>query len=77
MSLKEKLKILDKLSENVNKKSGKKVMGRLADEDINSKMVIDYIPTPSIDLNEAVGGGFPKGKITTIAGMPDAGKCVA
>lgn len=33
-----------------------------------------FIPTPNEDLNLVMGGGFPVGKITTVAGQFDSGK---
>jgi recombination protein RecA len=42
-------------------------------------MNTEYIPTPSIELNEIISGvpgkgGFPKGKMTIVVGQPDSGK---
>lgn len=75
MSLKEKLSLLDKLAENVNKKHGKKIVGRIgADPEIMERLSIKFIPTPSMNVNDAIGGGFPRRKMTIIAGLPDSGK---
>lgn len=42
-------------------------------------MNTEYIPTPSMELNEIISGipgkgGFPKGKMTIVVGQPDSGK---
>lgn len=74
-ALAERLKKIDKLSESINAKTGKKVMGRLgADPEIMDKLRIQFIPTPSQNVNAALGGGFPKKRTTVIAGLPDSGK---
>lgn len=75
MSLQEKLALLDKIAENVNKKAGKKIVGRIGkDPEIMEKLRIKFIPTPSLNVNEATGGGFPRRKMTLIAGLPDSGR---
>ena len=74
-TLQEKLSLLDKASEKVNKKYSKKVMGRLGiDEAIMETLSIDFIPTPSYELNAAVGGGFPRRRCTLITGNEDSGR---
>ena len=74
-ALKEKLALLDKVAENVNKKAGKKVVGRIgADPEIMDRLKIRFIPTPSTNVNDATGGGFPRRRTTIIAGLPDSGK---
>ena len=79
VSLDEKLKAMDKMADDINAKAGKKIMGRLGrqkdiDEGILDKMRIKFIPTPSRNFNAATGGGFPRGLMTIIAGLPDSGK---
>lgn len=75
MALKERLALLDKVAENVNKKAGKKIVGRIgADPEIMDRLSIKFIPTPSMNVNEAVGGGFPRRRMSLIAGLPDSGK---
>lgn len=75
MSISAKLDILDKISDKVNKKFGKCIMGRIGNApEIMERLTIKYIPTPSLELNEAVGGGFPRRRCTIIAGNPDSGK---
>ncbi len=58
----------------INKAAGKTVIGTLNDEEIAEKLVIEYIPTPSLKVNHATGGGIPRGKYTLVAGNPDSGK---
>ena len=74
-TLKKNLAELDKLTEGLNKKYGKTIMGRIANnEAIRDKLTIEFIPTPCRALNEVTGGGFPKGRCTLIAGEEDTGK---
>ncbi len=74
-TLAEKLKILDALSNSLNTKNGKVIMGRIGDnEQIRERLKIKYIATPSREINQAVGGGFPRRRCTIIAGKPDSGK---
>lgn len=75
MTLQEKLNAIDKISDNINKKAGKVIMGRLGkSEEIKQKLQIEYIPTPSKNINDAIGGGFPRKRMTIVAGNPDSGK---
>lgn len=75
MALKERLALLDKVAENVNKKHGKKVVGRIgADPEIMERLRIKFTPTPSINVNDATGGGFPRRRMSIVAGLPDSGK---
>lgn len=75
MDLQSKLKVLDKISEGQNKKSKKVVCGRLAKEsEMIQKLKIETFRTPSQNVNAAIGGGIPKGRMTLIAGLPDSGK---
>lgn len=74
-TLSEKQAILDKLSDTINQKAGKKIMGRIGrDKDLMERLTIKFIPTPSENINEVMGGGFPRRRTTLIAGMPDSGK---
>jgi recombination protein RecA len=74
-SLEEKLKALDKVSDGVNKKAGKVIMGRISNNDeIKDKLTIKYIPTKSQNVNSAMGGGYPRKRTTIVAGKPDSGK---
>lgn len=73
-SLAEKLKALDKISEGINKQAGKVIAGRMSNQDIMDMLKIKFIETPSQNVNEVMGGGFPKKRTTIIAGLPDSGK---
>lgn len=74
-SLKEKLAIIDKLSDSINKSEGKTIMGRIGrSEEIAEKLRIKFIPTVSSELNDMMGGGYPRGRTTLIAGVEDSGK---
>lgn len=75
MTLQEKLKAIDKISDGINNKAGKTIMGRLGRSDeIKDKLKIEYIPTPSKNINDAIGGGFPRKRMTIVSGLPDSGK---
>lgn len=75
MTLQEKLKAIDKISDGINSKAGKTIMGRLGrSEEIKDKLKIEYIPTPSKNVNDAIGGGFPRKRMTIVSGLPDSGK---
>lgn len=74
-SLKEKLDIIDKITAGINSKAKRVVAGRISNnEEIMKKLGIEFIPTPSQNVNTVLGGGFPKGRTTIIAGMADSGK---
>lgn len=78
LTLAEKKALLDKVSEKMNKKFGKTVVGRIgATPEIAERLALKFIPTASPDLNKAIGGGFPRRRCTIIAGLPDSGKKVA
>jgi recombination protein RecA len=75
LTLAEKKKRLDKLAENFNKQKGKTVVGRISEnEELKSKIVVTFIETPSINVNNAFGGGWPRGRISIAAGNEDSGK---
>ena len=75
MSLATKLSALDKFADGYNKKKGKSVIGRLSkNEDLRKSLEIEFIPTPSLNVNAAMGGGFPKGKTSIVTGKSDSGK---
>lgn len=79
ITLNQKLRSLDSLSEKINKAQNKVVCGRIDKyQELRDKLTIDFIPTPSIDVNKAINdtinGGIPKGRTTLIAGFPDSGK---
>lgn len=75
MTLSEKKKRLDKLAEQFNKAKGKVLIGRLSEnEELKQQLSIDFVETPSLKVNSALGGGWPKGRISIVAGNPDSGK---
>lgn len=75
LTIQEKLKNLDKLADGVNKKAGKIMLGRISkSEDLRESLKTEFIKFPSLNLNEATGGGIPKGKVTIVSGNPDSGK---
>ena len=73
-SLAERKKAIGNAIEAINKAEGKTVIGTLNDKEIAEKLVIDYIGTPSLKLNNAIGGGFPRGKFALVSGVSDSGK---
>lgn len=75
LNLQEKKKRLDKLSEGFNKKKGKTVVGRVSQcEELQQALRVEFIPTPSLNVNVALGGGWPKGRISIVSGNEDSGK---
>ena len=74
-TLTEKLAVLDKIANKVNEKAGKIIIGRIgANKAILDRLRIQYIPTPSYELNDAIGGGFPRRRCTIVSGLADSGK---
>ncbi len=77
-TLTDRLDILDKIAAQINKKCGKIMVGRIgANQEIMSRLKIDFIPTPCDELNKATGGGFPRRRCTIISGKEDSGKTSA
>ena len=58
----------------INKKEGETVIGNINNEEIAEKLLIRFIQTPSMKLNNAIGGGVPRGKFTLVSGEKDSGK---
>lgn len=73
-SLSSKFADLKKIIAGINKAAGEVLIGTLDDETILEKLKVKFIPTPNDDLNEAVGGGFPRGRISIVSGLADSGK---
>ena len=73
-SLAEKKKLMAQMMSKINDKVGKSVIGFASDPVIQDKMTIKWIPTPSLRINEITGGGFPRGKVSIVAGLEDSGK---
>ena len=74
-SMTERMKTLNTVAQKVNEKAGKKIVGFIGkDPEIMEKLRIKFIKTPSVEVNDAMGGGLPKGRITIISGLSDSGK---
>ena len=67
LSLAERLKNLDKISAEISEKNPSILMGRVNTTLIQNKLKGKFIPTASLELNQMIGGGFPKGKLTILA----------
>ena len=73
--LTEKLALIDKISDQTNKKYGKTIMGRIGNnQEIMEKLTLKFLPTPSSVYNKAIGGGFARGRLSIVTGLKDAGK---
>lgn len=70
----EKLKNLNAIADAINKKAGKIVIGKASDKEMIDKLTVEVIPTASIRVNNAIGGGWPKGHFSILTGGPDSGK---
>lgn len=77
LTLAEKLKRIQAVTDSINGKEKRTVVGLLSDPEIQKLLDIEYIPTASPEFNENTGGGFPRGKISIISGLADSGKEVA
>jgi len=67
----EKSPSLKRVIAEINKKSGSQVVGKLADF---TTLDLARLPVNIPSLDEAVGGGFPLGKIVELYGLPSGGK---
>lgn len=74
LTLSEKQKRLDAIAADINSRMKKNIVGRLSDPTVQEQIKIEFIPSASPELNDAVGGGFPRGKMTIISGAADSGK---
>lgn len=74
LTLTEKEKRLAQITESINNKYKKQVVGNLSDPDIKRQIEIEFIPSASPDFNLNTGGGFPKGKMSIVSGLSDSGK---
>lgn len=70
----EKKKLLNKVMGDINKKAGRTVIGRTTDPEIADLVRIEFLPTPSVEMNVMLGGGFPRGKIIELFGEHASGK---
>lgn len=74
MSLEERRKNLNQLIQSINTQRNEVSCGFISDENIKSQIDVQFIPTPNDDLNKAVGGGFPRGRLSIVSGLSDSGK---
>lgn len=70
----QRLKNLNAITDAINKKAGKIIIGKASNQEMIDKLTVDVIPTASLKLNEALGGGWPKGHFSIFTGDPDSGK---
>lgn len=70
----EKAKLLNKVMGDINKKAGHTVIGRTTDPEIAELVKIEFMKTPSVEINLMLGGGFPRGKIIELFGEHASGK---
>ena len=70
----EKLKDLKQVTSAFNKQAGETIIDTVSNPDIYERIRIEYLPTASLKLNTAIGGGWPRGKFSLISGNPDSGK---
>jgi recombination protein RecA len=74
-SLAERLKLLDGVSNDINKNAKKVLAGRLSKVvELQERIKTKFIEAPSMNVNEAIGGGIAKGKWTIVSGNYDSGK---
>lgn len=74
-SVAEKLAKLDKMTSSINAKHGRTVVGRVsANPELREQLTIEFIETPSVELNDAIGGGYPRRRVTIVSGVESAGK---
>ena len=67
----EKQKALQSVLGQIERNFGKGAIMRLGEA---SQMQVDTIPTGALTLDQALGGGFPKGRIIEIYGPESSGK---
>jgi len=71
MSEEVKTPSLNRIIAEINKKNGDQVIGRIKDF---TTLDIERIPTGVKQLDDALGGGFPKRRIIELYGLPSGGK---
>lgn len=71
----EKLAQIDKMTASINNKYKKTVCARLGNsEELKEQLKIKFIKLPSEALNDAIGGGLPRKRVTILSGMESSGK---
>ena len=74
MTIAQKKALLDKAADKINDKAKKIVCGRISrTPEIQEKLNIKWIATPSYKINQLAGGGFPRGKFSIVSGSEDSG----
>lgn len=75
MTIAQKKALLDKAADKINDKAKKIICGRIGrTPEIQEKLNIKWIATPSYKINQLAGGGFPRGKFSIVSGAEDSGK---
>lgn len=74
MTLAEKMSKIKAQTQKINAEAGKIVAGFLSDDEIAERLTVKFVKTPNIDLNTALSGGWPIGRLTVITGKEDSGK---
>ena len=69
-----RLKNLNDIVDSINKKAGSIIIGNASNEAIRQKLTVEVIPTASMKVNEAIGGGWPKKHFSILTGDADSGK---
>lgn len=74
MSMDQVMKLVDTAADKINQKAGKVICGRIGKTpEIMDRLKIRFIPTPSMVMNNAIGGGFPRRRCSIVTGVPDSG----
>lgn len=71
MSDEPKLPSLARIIAEINKRNGEQIIGRIKDF---KTLEVERIPTDIKQLDDALGGGFPKRRIIELYGLPSGGK---
>ena len=75
VSLAQRKKSLDDFCNKFNKSAGKVMFGRLSEcPELLEQIKTTFIPSASYRVNNALGGGWPRKRISVVTGMPDSGK---
>jgi recombination protein RecA len=74
LSAEQKKKVLDKLVSSMQKKHGGDKFALSYGKDRKEDMRFQFIPTPSENVNAALGGGFARSRISEVAGEFSSGK---
>lgn len=72
MSIDVKKKKAAQLIGAINKKYNKQVVAKVSD--IQEELTVKFVPTKSLKLNKAMGGGVAKGRIAEFFGPSGSGR---